>query len=927
MKPRHTIVCYLIAILCFASFQGNVQAQTAWTVAQTVDSGWGKVLTRVKYENGAFNFAWQNMDDWNAPLFYQVYGESSSPNLPFQLQITNSTMGGNPDIGSVKHLNIRYATAEGEFEASIQEGDYLNIPDGDHTVVGPPLSEDTVVIVYARYETANASRDVSPLIEDALLSSPQTIYNRQDFRFSSLAFEFDGTPMFVGSDRWGDRPLHVYDEFDQGVYSTKGFDGWSYWGGSSTATDIVNGEGVYVAGFSRNEDLYHDPIPHALATSVDLQSWNFLPLPQGYTVESIAYGDGRFIAVGAYSDPDDSSGSEYGAVFTSLTGLFWTVTILPSQGSLQDVEFTGSEWLVVGDNTSFWRTADGFSWEQIVPNNLAADLTAVASGNGYVVVGTAIGVLYSTEDRAHFSEQARYSGRVNDIAVGNDSFMAAVGSYFLAAEFSPAGIADITSQPASSYTVPGERVTLSAQAVGDAPLSYQWFQGSSGDTSVPISGATSATLETPQLFQTERYWVRVQNSLGSEDSATATLTMQEMPVITGQPEGESLNMGDTISSRVSATGNNLSYQWYEGSAGDTTNPLSGRTGSYFGLRAELPGSFQYWVRVSNDIGSLDSNTIQVQVIPVPPTITDEPQDVTITVNGFFGNLYVQAVGPSLSYQWYNGISGDTSNPISSATSWVYYPSDDSAGISNFWVRVSNSAGFVNSRTVTYTVLPMLPIIREQPLDHWITEGETVTLRVDIDYRSGTTYQWYAGYAGDTTNPASSTSSSLYLNSLAVGEHTYWVRVTNPDGYTDSADATIHVSPSAFSSWLAKEGLPEDETGDGDPTYSVSGDGFPNLIRYLLGADSQEQIRNTERFAHGLIEVGDQVYLSLQFTSLKDIDDATLHIEESSDLNSWTETAVLISAVDNGDGTVTYIYRYSGLMGTEKGFLRLRASRP
>jgi hypothetical protein len=928
MKPRHTIVCYLIAILCFASFQGNVQAQTAWTVAQTVDSGWGNVLTRVKYDNGAFNFAWQNMDDWNAPLFYQVYGESSSPSLPFQLQITNSTMGGDPDFGSVKHLNIRYATNEGEFEASIQEGGFLNIPDQDHTLVGPPLSENTVLVIYARYESINASQDVSSMIEDALLSSPHTIYNIQDFRFSSFAFEFDGTPMFAGSDRWGDRPLYAYDEFNQGVYNAKGFDGWNYWGGRSTATDIVHGEGVYVGGFSRNDDWYHDPIPYALATSIDLQSWNFSPLPQGYSVESIAYGDGRFIAVGGYSDPDDWSGSKYGAVFTSLTGLFWTATILPSQGSLKDVEFTGSEWLVVGDNTSFWRTADGFSWEQIVPNDLAADLTAVASGNGYVVVGTAIGVLYSTEDWTNFSEQARYSGRVNDIAVGNDSFIAAVGTYFVESAFSPTGIADITSQPMSSYTVPGERVTLSVQAQGNAPLSIQWFQGNSGDTSAPISGATSAIFETPQLFQTQRYWVRVQNSLGSEDSTTATLTMQLMPVITSQPEGETLNMGDTISSRVSATGNNLSYQWYEGFSGDTSTPVSGRTGSYFGLRADLPGTFHYWVRIANDLGLVDSVTVLVTVEPVPPVITEQPQDKTVMVDGSSDRrLYVDAIGPTLAYQWYEGYSGDTSSPVSSATSSSFYPSDDNADVFYYWVRISNHAGFLDSRTVTYTVLPRLPVIVDQPLSHWIAEGGSATLRVDVDYRSGTTYQWYMGYTGDTTNPAGSTSSSLYLSSLPVGEHIYWVRVTNPDGYTDSGDATVHVSPTAFVSWLAREGLPTDESGDGDPEFSVSGDGFSNLIRYLLGAGSHQHLSGTERYLCGLIQIGDEVFVSLQFAALKDVTDATLHIEESSDLHSWTETAIFVSALDNGDGTMTYVYRYSGLMGNERGFLRLRASRP
>lgn len=203
MKTANTIA---ILFLSVALFQGTLFAQTAWNVVRNVDSGLGNVLTRVAYENGEFHFAWQNIDDWDASIFFQIYGDAGSPSLPLQLQITDSAMGGDLDVGSVKHLNIRYATNEGEFEASIKEGDYLNIPDEDHTVVGPPLSEDNLVIVYARYETSNASRDVSSLIEDALLSGPQTIYNIQDFRFSSLAFESDGTPMFTGADRWSHRP-------------------------------------------------------------------------------------------------------------------------------------------------------------------------------------------------------------------------------------------------------------------------------------------------------------------------------------------------------------------------------------------------------------------------------------------------------------------------------------------------------------------------------------------------------------------------------------------------------------------------------------------------------------------------------------------------------------------------------------------------
>ncbi len=908
--------------------QNAVVAQTAWTIADVLENGQGNTLARVAYSNGDFHVAWQDANDWNASVYYDVIGEATSPSLPFQFQVNNSTMRGDPDFGSVKYLKIRYATNEGEFEGSIREGDSLAIPDDSHIVVGPPLLEDTVVIIYARYETANASQDVSSVIESALVSSPNSSFDIRDFRFSNLAFESDGTPMFIGSDPWGDRPRYAYDAFDQEDFPTLDFNNWNGHG-NAKATQIIHAGGIYVASFSGTDDWSHDPLPHSLASSADLQNWTYASLPQGYSVEGMAYDDGRFIAVGSFSDPNDWSGAQNGAIFTSVTGQTWTVTTLPIQESLQDVIFTGSEWLAVGGDTSFWRSSDGFSWGKVTPINLHGDLTAVAIGNGYVVVGTASGALFSTVDGMTFSKQAQYSGRVNDIAVGNEKFMVTIGAYLLEAPFAAEGVADITAQPASSYVIPSERVTLTVAAQGDSPLSYQWFEGSSGDTSVLISGATSPVFQTPPLSQTERYWVRVQNSVGAEDSLTATLTMQEEPIITDQPAGESLNMRDSVSSRVSATGNNLSYQWYEGFAGDATRPISGRTGSYFGLRADFPGAYYYWVRVFNELGSVDSGTILVTVVPVPPIITDDPQDVTITVNGFFGGgIFVQAVGPSLSYQWYEGFSGDTTTPLASATSWAFYPSDDNAGISNFWVRVTNPAGLVDSRTVTYTVLPMPPVIKEQPLDSWASEGSNVTLRVDVDYRSGTTYQWYQGSSGDIANPVgSATSSSLYVGDLQAGNFTYWVRVTNPDGYTDSSDTTVHVRPVTFSSWLAREGLPINESGDGAPDYSVTQDGFSNLIRFVMGANSHEHLSNTDAFSHETLAIGDNVFVALQFTALKETTDATLHIEESTDLTTWSETAVQVNALDNGDETVTYVYRSSGLVTTKQGFLRLRASRP
>jgi uncharacterized protein YkwD len=93
----------------------------------------------------------------------------------------------------------------------------------------------------------------------------------------------------------------------------------------------------------------------------------------------------------------------------------------------------------------------------------------------------------------------------------------------------PGGVAPaIASQPQSQSISSGQTATLSVSAIGTAPLSYQWYMGPSGSTSSPVFGATSAGMTTPALSVTTSYWVRVSNTYGSADSATATITVSSV---------------------------------------------------------------------------------------------------------------------------------------------------------------------------------------------------------------------------------------------------------------------------------------------------------------------------------------------------------------------------------------------------------------
>jgi hypothetical protein len=82
----------------------------------------------------------------------------------------------------------------------------------------------------------------------------------------------------------------------------------------------------------------------------------------------------------------------------------------------------------------------------------------------------------------------------------------------------------ITQQPVSSTITAGGGVTLSVSATGTAPVSYQWYIGTSGNTASPVSGGTGPQLvATPST--TTNYWVRASNSCGSVNSVTATVTV------------------------------------------------------------------------------------------------------------------------------------------------------------------------------------------------------------------------------------------------------------------------------------------------------------------------------------------------------------------------------------------------------------------
>lgn len=259
----------------------------------------------------------------------------------------------------------------------------------------------------------------------------------------------------------------------------------------------------------------------------------------------------------------------------------------------------------------------------------------------------------------------------------------------------------IAAQPASQIVTVGQPATFSVSASGTAPLSYQWLKNNSN-----IGGATGASYTTPATLTSDngaKFDVVVSNSAGSIASTMATLTVNAAavaPTITTEPLNQTVNVGQTATFSVTATGTaSLNYQWQKNSAN-----ISGATAASYTTPAttSADNGATFDVIVSNSAGSQTSTkaTLTVNAAAVAPTITGQPANQTVTV-GQTATFSVSATGTApLSYQWQKN-NGDISGATSASYTTPATVSGDNGA--TFDVIVSNSVGSQTSTMATLTV--------------------------------------------------------------------------------------------------------------------------------------------------------------------------------------------------------------------------------
>jgi hypothetical protein len=98
------------------------------------------------------------------------------------------------------------------------------------------------------------------------------------------------------------------------------------------------------------------------------------------------------------------------------------------------------------------------------------------------------------------------------------------------------------------------------------------------------------------------------------------------PYITNQVHLTWVTSGNSTILQVSATGTELSYQWYQGAKGDTSTPVGTNSSSL--TTPPLSQTTSYWVRIANLAGTVDSSVITVAVLDLPSNSLNVGNQVT-----------------------------------------------------------------------------------------------------------------------------------------------------------------------------------------------------------------------------------------------------------------------------------------------------------
>lgn len=298
----------------------------------------------------------------------------------------------------------------------------------------------------------------------------------------------------------------------------------------------------------------------------------------------------------------------------------------------------------------FGKQLDAFNFEGLDIEYLAADYTPLSTSVGRFAFGTSISFDVTSDVTMSLTAANNKTYYVTKDAAGTDNetsktgvseFALTAGTWYITAGAEDMQFTNIAfsapkcEQPDVTDMVDvdlceGDAFTalaVTATVSDGGTLHYQWYKHPAvgDDEAVGIDAATY----TPDTDG--QYYVVVTNQLsgfGDNSKTSNTITVEHFAaaVITTAPENQRDNVGETVTLSVTASGKNLSYEWFTCDDELGTNPVAivpAETNASLSVTVAA-GTQWYKVVVSSDCGNAEA------VAKVSEFTAAIPQDVTAT---------------------------------------------------------------------------------------------------------------------------------------------------------------------------------------------------------------------------------------------------------------------------------------------------------
>jgi hypothetical protein len=290
----------------------------------------------------------------------------------------------------------------------------------------------------------------------------------------------------------------------------------------------------------------------------------------------------------------------------------------------------GSTWVWVIQGSGVWINGGPvtkYKWDHLVAVYTGSNTTFYVNG---VARGTTAMATYLPNSGTSFCIGSRdtgygyFDGNIDEVAMYSTALSAQqvqahyqVGTNSFRAGANPA---IITQDPAPATNYVGRSVSFLVGADGTAPLSYQWYKGTT-----PIAGATTDTLTFVCSLGDNgaKYKAVVTNLYGLAESVPAALTVLTDVVLNASPAPITRYVGSTAAFRVDAGGAlPLSYQWYKD--GNVINGATDQTLWLYNVQ-DAQNNTAYSAKVSNPFTSTNSD---------PATLSVSPRPLAVPITGY-----------------------------------------------------------------------------------------------------------------------------------------------------------------------------------------------------------------------------------------------------------------------------------------------------